>query len=200
MVFGNGFPLRRFHSESMKSLCVFCGSNEGGHPEFAAVSRQLGIHMVQQGWGLVYGGGNIGLMGILANTVLQEGGRAVGIIPGHLADKELLHTGLTETHIVSTMHERKALMERLSNAFMALPGGFGTLEEFCEMLTWAQLELHQKPCGLLNHLGFFDQLLAFMDHQVNQGFVTQVNRRLVLTASEPESLLHQLENRLASPA
>ncbi len=164
------------------------------------MSRQLGIQMVQQGWGLVYGGGNIGLMGILATTVLQEGGRVVGIIPGHLADKELLHTGLTETHIVSTMHERKALMERLSHAFMALPGGFGTLEEYCEMLTWAQLQLHQKPCGLLNHRGFFDHLLAFMDHQVHQGFVTSENRSLVLTAPEPESLLHILENRLVSSA
>ena len=178
----------------MKSLCVFCGSNEGLRPEFSAVTRQLGHLLVQQGWGLVYGGGNIGLMGILATTVLQEGGRVIGIIPGQLADKELLHTGVKEMHIVSSMHERKALMETLSDGFIALPGGFGTLEEFCEMLTWAQLHLHQKPCGLLNCLRFFDPLLTFMDHQVKQGFVTPENRHLVLEASDPEILLQKLSH------
>jgi hypothetical protein len=160
------------------------------------MAQRLGRTLVQQGFGLVYGGGNIGLMGILASTVLEEGGKVTGVIPRQLAELELLHTQLTTTQIVETMHERKALMAKLSSGFISLPGGLGTLEECCEMLTWAQLKIHEKPCGILNCLGFFDDLLGFLDHQVKQGFVTPKNRTLVLEATDPESLLALMKPHL----
>ena len=160
------------------------------------MAQQLGHALVQQGMGLVYGGGNIGLMGVLASTVLQEGGTVIGVIPKHLAEKELLHQELTATHIVNTMHERKTLMADLSAGFITLPGGFGTLEECCEMVTWAQLELHDKPCGLLNCFGFFDSLLGFFDHQVREGFLLPANRALILEATTPEDLLISILDRL----
>ncbi|MDR4494455.1 MAG: TIGR00730 family Rossman fold protein [Nitrospirales bacterium] len=177
-------------------LCVFCGSNLGAQPGYADVAQRLGEVLVQEGFGLVYGGGNIGLMGLLASTVLEKGGRVTGVIPRHLEEKELLHPLLSETHIVSSMHERKALMEKLSAGFITLPGGFGTLEEYCEMITWAQLQLHGKPCGLLNCFGFFDGLLGFFDHQVAQGFVSPLNRQLILVEQDPESMVGLLKNRL----
>jgi len=180
----------------MRYLCVFCGSSLGHHPGFTSMAQRLGHLLVQRGIGLVYGGGNIGLMGVLASTMLQEGGKVVGVIPTHLAEKELLHPNLTTTHIVNTMHERKALMADLSSGFITLPGGFGTLEECCEMVTWAQLNLHHKPCGLLNCFGFFDGLLGFLDHQVHQGFVTPANRELILEATTPEALLTLILARL----
>lgn len=180
----------------MRYICVFCGSSLGHHPGFTNMAQRLGHALVQQGMGLVYGGGNIGLMGVLASTVLQEGGSAIGVIPKHLAEKELLHQDLTATHIVNTMHERKTLMADLSAGFITLPGGFGTLEECCEMVTWAQLELHHKPCGLLNCFGFFDGLLSFFDHQVQQGFLIQANRALLLEATTPEDLLTLVLGRL----
>ena len=161
------------------------------------MAQRLGLALVQQGFGLVYGGGNIGLMGILASTVMEAGGETIGVMPRQLADRELLHDGLTTTHIVETMHERKALMARLSSGFISLPGGFGTLEECCEMLTWAQLNIHEKPCGILNCFGFFDRLLEFLDYQVTEGFVTQQNRALVLQAAEPESLLALMKPHLS---
>ena len=173
----------------MRYLCVFCGSSLGHHPGFTNMAQRLAQALVQQGIGLVYGGGNVGLMGVVATTVLQEGGTVIGVIPTHLVEKELLHPNLTTTHIVDTMHERKALMADLSAGFITLPGGFGTLEECCEMVTWAQLKLHHKPCGLLNCFGFFDGLLGFLDHQVQQGFVTKANRALILEAKNPEALL-----------
>jgi uncharacterized protein (TIGR00730 family) len=160
------------------------------------MAQRLGHALVQHGIGLVYGGGNIGLMGILATTVLQEKGTVIGVIPHHLAEKELLHPNLTTTHIVHTMHERKALMADLSAGFITLPGGFGTLEECCEMVTWSQLKLHRKPCGLLNCFGFFDDLLRFLDHQVHQGFVTPANRALILEATNPDTLLTLILTRL----
>ncbi len=168
----------------------------GNDPRFTDVARQLGRGLVAQKLGLVYGGGNIGLMGVLASTVLQEGGQVIGVIPQHLAEKELLHPHLTQTHVVQTMHERKALMAELSAGFIALPGGFGTLEEYCEMLTWAQLHIHHKPCGLVNCFGFFDELLRFFDHQTNSGFVTPQNRSLILMAQDPETLLSLLQPHL----
>ena len=173
----------------MRYLCVFCGSSLGHHHGFTNMAQRLGHALVRQRIGLVYGGGNIGLMGVLASTMLQGGGTVIGVIPSHLAEKELLHPDLTTTHIVNTMHERKALMADLSAGFITLPGGFGTLEECCEMVTWAQLKLHRKPCGLLNCFGFFDGLLGFLDHQVEQGFVTAENRTLILEATSPEALL-----------
>lgn len=180
----------------MRYLCVFCGSSLGHLPGFTDMAQRLGHALVQQGIGLVYGGGNIGLMGVLASTVLQESGTVIGVIPGHLAGKELLHPKLTTTHIVNTMHERKALMADLSAGFITLPGGLGTLEECCEMVTWAQLKLHHKPCGLVNCFGFFDGLLGFLDHQVQQGFVTPANRALILEATNPEALLTLILTRL----
>ena len=180
-------------------LCVFCGSSTGIHPGFADVAQRLGEVLVQEGFGLVYGGGNIGLMGLLATTVLKKGGQVIGVIPRHLEEKELLHPNLTETHIVGSMHERKALMEKRADGFISLPGGFGTLEECCEMLTWAQLQLHHKPCGILNCFGFFDGLLGFFDHQVSQGFVSQANRQLILVAKDPETMVELLKPKLRSP-
>ena len=180
----------------MQYICVFCGSNTGIHPEYVNMAQCLGKTLVQQGFGLVYGGGNIGLMGIIASTVLQAGGKVIGVIPRQLAEQELAHTELTTLHIVGTMHERKALMAKCSSGFISLPGGFGTLEECCEMLTWAQLKIHTKPCGILNCLGFFDGLLEFLDHQVTQGFVTPLNRQLVLDATDPESLLALMKPHL----
>jgi uncharacterized protein (TIGR00730 family) len=180
----------------MRYICVFCGSSLGNHPGFSNMAQRLGHALVQQGMGLVYGGGNIGLMGVLASTVMQEGGTVIGVIPKHLTEKELLHHNLTTTHIVNTMHERKTLMADLSAGFITLPGGFGTLEECCEMVTWAQLELHHKPCGLLNCFGFFDGLLGFLNHQVQQGFLLQANRALLLEATTPEDLLTLILDRL----
>ena len=135
-------------------------------------------------------------MGILASTVLEAGGEVIGVMPRQLAEQELLHAQLTTTHIVETMHERKALMDELSVGFMTLPGGFGTLEECCEMLTWAQLKIHEKPCGILNCFGFFDGLLGFLDHQLNQGFVTPKNRALVIESADPETLLSLMKPQL----
>jgi hypothetical protein len=180
----------------MQYICVFCGSSLGNSPGFTTIAQQLGQTLVQHGLGVVYGGGNIGLMGILASTVLEAGGEVIGVMPRQLAEQELLHAQLTTTHIVETMHERKALMAELSAGFMTLPGGFGTLEECCEMLTWAQLKIHEKPCGILNCFGFFDGLLGFLDHQVKQGFLTQKNRALVLEAADPETLLSLMKPQL----
>jgi len=180
----------------MKRLCVFCGSTKGNLATYEQVARQLGQLLIQREIGLVYGGGNIGLMGVIAETVLKAGGDVVGIIPAALAEKELAFQELTDLRIVQTMHERKALMEQLSDGFIALPGGYGTLEEICEMVTWAQLGIHHKPCGLLNVGGFYDSLLAFMDHQVQQGFVTSTNRTLILQHQDPEQLLDQMNERV----
>ena len=180
----------------MKRLCIFCGSSLGTQSEFSHTARLLGKAMVRRGLGLVYGGGNIGLMGVIAETVLQEGSEVIGIIPEALEDKELAFHEITELRIVNTMHERKALMAELSDGFVAMPGGFGTLEEICEMITWAQLGIHHKPCGLLNTQGFFNSLLSFFDHQVRQGFITPSNRALVFEAKDPDSVL---EFMLAQP-
>ena len=180
----------------MKNICVFCGSSPGINPGYASIAQRLGHALVQQGFGLVYGGGNIGLMGILASTVIEAGGKVIGVIPRQLVEQELLHDQLTTAHIVETMHERKALMAELSAGFISLPGGLGTLEECCEMLTWAQLKIHEKPCGLVNCFGFFDGLLGFLDHQVKEGFLNPANRALVFEASDPESLLSLVKPQL----
>ena len=173
----------------MKRICVFCGSSLGTQQEYIDTARQLGTGMVQRGLSLVYGGGNIGLMGVIAETVLQEGGEVIGVIPEALVEKEYAFHEITDLRIVKTMHARKSLMNDLCDGFVALAGGFGTLEEICEMITWAQLGIHHKPCGLLNTQGFFNSLLAFFDHQVQQGFVTPSNRTLVFEAKDPDALL-----------
>ncbi len=177
---------------SFRRLCVFCGSSTGNRISYRDAAEQLGVLLVERGIELVYGGGNIGLMGILADTVLGRGGRAIGVIPESLMAKEVGHTGLTELRIVSSMHERKALMSDLSDGFIALPGGFGTLEEFCEVVTWSQLGLQSKPCGLLNVENYYDPLLELFDHAVSEGFLREENRRLVLDDESPVRLLDKM--------
>lgn len=176
----------------MRRLCIFCGSNRGAREHYADVARRLGELLARNHVGVVYGGGHVGIMGAIADAVLQAGGEVIGVIPQALVDKELAHAGLTELRVVATMHQRKAEMADLADAFAALPGGYGTLDELFEILTWAQLGLHRKPIGLLNVDGFFDALLAWLDHSVREGFVKEKHRHLLLTATEPERLLEAL--------
>ncbi len=176
----------------MKRLCVFCGSRGGDRPVFAGAARRLGETLLARGLGLVFGGGHVGLMGVVADAVLAGGGEVIGVIPQGLVDRELAHPRCTALHVTRSMHERKALMAELSDAFLALPGGYGTLDETFEMLTWSQLGLHTKPVGLLNTAGFFDGLLAFLDHTVAEGFVKPAHRRLVLQGDDPAALVDQL--------
>jgi uncharacterized protein (TIGR00730 family) len=176
----------------MKRICVFCGSSPGNRPEYLAAATQLGTALAARGIGLVYGGAAVGLMGAVADASLASGGEVVGVIPQALVDRELAHRGLTELRIVGSMHERKALMAELADAFVALPGGIGTFEELFEVWTWAQLGSHQKPCALLNVLGFYDGLLGFLDHVVASAFLKQLNRDMLLVAGTPEQLFEQL--------
>lgn len=176
----------------MKRVCVFCGSSDGATSRYKEMATAVGEELVRRDLGLVYGAGNIGLMSVVAGTVLAGGGEVQGVIPEFMMEKELARQDLTKLHVVGSMHERKALMADLSDAFVALPGGYGTLEEFCEMITWQQLRIHQKPCGLLNADGFFDALLNFVDHQVQEGFVTSDNRALIHTDDNPADLLDSL--------
>ncbi|HEV8262993.1 MAG TPA: TIGR00730 family Rossman fold protein, partial [Burkholderiales bacterium] len=150
----------------MRRICVFCGSNAGARSEYAEAARELAIALVERKLGIVYGGGNVGLMGVLADAALERSGEVIGVIPQSLLDKEVGHRGVTELLVVETMHERKALMNDLSDAFIALPGGFGTFDEFFEVLTWSQLGFHGKPCALLNVAGYYDRMLAMLDHAV----------------------------------
>jgi uncharacterized protein (TIGR00730 family) len=177
----------------MKRICVFCGSSSGSRPEYRAATTELAAELVRRSIGLVYGGGKLGLMGSLADAVLSLGGEVVGVIPEHLVAWEVGHGGLTELRVVRSMHERKELMADLSDAFIALPGGFGTLEEFCEVLTWTQLGLHAKACGILNVLGFYSPLLAMFDHLVEERFLNPENRALVLAHESPAELLQAIE-------
>ena len=172
---------------------MFCGSSPGSRPEYRAATEELGTELVRRNIGLVYGGGNVGLMGVLADAVLGAGGEVIGVIPENLMAREVGHNGLTKLHVVRSMHERKALMADLSDAFVALPGGFGTLEEFCEVVTWTQLGLHAKPCGILNVLGYYTPLLAMLDHAVEERFLKTENRALVLARQSPAELLQALE-------
>jgi len=176
----------------LKRVCVYCGSGVGGHDGYADAARALGRALVERKIGLVFGGGRIGMMGVLAATVLQGGGEAIGVIPKHLEEKGLALTGVTSLRVVETMHVRKAMMAELADAFIAMPGGFGTAEEFFEALTWAQLSLHVKPCGLLNIKGYFDHLIRFVDHAVQEGFIHPAHRELMLVADSPDSLLDRL--------
>jgi uncharacterized protein (TIGR00730 family) len=177
----------------MKRICIFCASSPGSRTEYRAAAEEMAAELVRRNIGLVYGGGNVGLMGIIADAVLRAGGEAQGVIPEHLMALEGGHKGLTKLHIVRSMHERKALMADLSDAFVALPGGFGTLEEFCEVVTWTQLGLHAKPCGILNVLGYYSPLLAMFDHAVEERFLKPENRGLVLARDQPADLLQALE-------
>jgi uncharacterized protein (TIGR00730 family) len=177
----------------MKRICVFCGSSSGSRAEYRAVTEELGVELVRRNIGLVYGGGNVGLMGVIADAVLKAGGEVVGVIPENLVAKEVGHNGLTKLHVVRSMHERKALMADLADAFIALPGGLGTLEEFCEIVTWSQLGLHAKPCGILNVQGYYSPLLAMFDHAVQERFLKRENRALVLARDSVAELLQALE-------
>jgi uncharacterized protein (TIGR00730 family) len=180
-------------------ICVFAGSSAGTLEDYTAAARTLAEGLVRRRITLVYGGANIGLMGVLADTVLECGGEVIGVIPGHLVAREVAHTGLSELRVVDSMHERKTVMADLSDAVVALPGGLGTLEELFEMLTWAQLGLHRKPCGLLNVAGYFDRLLSFLDHAVDQRFVTSRQREMLLADSDPIALLDRLTARITAP-
>lgn len=177
----------------MKTLCVYCGSATGINPNFATAARMLANELADQNIGLVYGGGNCGLMGILADQMLQAGGEVTGVIPRLLLDREVGHLNLTRLHVVKDMHERKAMMAELSDGFIALPGGIGTLEELFEMLTWRQIGFHNKPVGLLNVQGFYDGLLRFLDEQVTHGFLQTQHRELLVHAQDVKQLITLLK-------
>ncbi len=176
----------------MRAICVFCGSSNGRRTGYLEVASALGHHLAETGITVVYGGASVGLMGAVADAALAAGGRVLGVIPRHLSERELAHSGLTELHVVESMHERKALMADLSDGFAALPGGFGTLEELAEVTTWSQLGLHAKPVGLLDVDGFYQPLLAFVDQMVGEGFVPAAHRGLLVTSTTPAELLGRM--------
>jgi uncharacterized protein (TIGR00730 family) len=178
----------------VRRLCVFCGSSTGRDPGHERAARSMGEALVERGLGLVYGGGGIGLMGIVADTVLSDGGEVTGVIPEPLMQREIGHLEVTDLRIVGSMHERKKTMADLSDGFVALPGGLGTLEELLEALTWAQLGIHFKPCGVVNVAGYFDSLLELLDHGVDEGFIRPEYRRLLLAAGDPVTLLDRFEH------
>ena len=182
-------------SKNLRSLCIFCGSSSGSKPEYAVAAAAMGRLLAKRGVRVVFGGGNVGLMGVLADAALAAGGEVVGVIPQMLVDKELAHRHVTDLRIVGSMHERKALMAELSDAFVALPGGLGTYEELFEVLTWAQLHIHHKPCGCLNVLGYFDPLARLLDHAVAEGFLRGEQRRLLVMAADLGDLLALLSHQ-----
>jgi len=177
----------------MKSVCVFCGSSVGDDPAFAAGARELADGLIANGLTLVYGGGSVGLMGVLADEMLAQGGHVIGVIPRMLWEREVGHRGLTDLRIVETMHERKALMAELSDGFIAMPGGIGTFEEFFEVWTWGQLGVHRKPCALLNTAGYFDPMLAMIDTMIRRRFLKPEYRDMVLVDTTPAALLTRME-------
>jgi uncharacterized protein (TIGR00730 family) len=185
---------------TLHRICVFCGSSAGSRPAYAEAARELGRTLAQRGIGVVFGGGKVGLMGVLADAALAAGGEAIGVIPEALEAREIAHPGLTRLHVVRSMHERKTLMADLADAFIALPGGFGTFEEFFEAVTWTQLGIHGKPCGLLNVDGYYDALLGQLDRAVGDGFIHRHNRLLVLDSASIPALLERLEVQPPAPA
>lgn len=176
----------------LRSLCAFCGAAEGKDPAYRAAARDFGILLAREGVALVFGGGRVGLMGVLADAVLGAGGKAIGVIPRILVEREIAHTGLTALHVVDSMFKRKERMAELSDAFVLLPGGYGSLDEFTEAITWAQLGLSRKPCGVLNVNGYYDRLLDWFDGAAKEGFIPPVFRALVVAAAEPAALLEKL--------
>ena len=185
-------------SSPAKWVCVFCASAVGASPEYLQAATELGRRVAERGYGLLYGGATVGAMGAVADGALAAGGAVVGVIPEVIREREIDHKGLTEQHVVGTMHERKALLSSRADAFVALPGGYGTLDEFIEIVTWAQLGIHRKPCVLLNltvngGIGFYDGLLTFLDHTVREGFIVPENRGLVQVARDPEEALALVE-------
>jgi hypothetical protein len=188
-----GAPPSKGDERAPRRLCVFCGSSPGARPSYREVAAALGSALVERGFELVYGGGNVGLMGIVADAVLAGGGKVTGVIPDGLLRREVGHTGVSDLRVVSSMHERKALMAELSSGFIALPGGIGTLEEIFEVLTWAQLGIHAKPCALLDVDGYFQQLVAFLDHVAEQRFVRPEHRAMLMVEQQPGALLDRIE-------
>jgi uncharacterized protein (TIGR00730 family) len=176
----------------IKKLCVFCGSSTGNRPVYREAAARLGNYLATSGIALVYGGGRVGLMGVLADSVLAAGGEAIGVMPRALAEKEIAHATLTRLHIVESMHERKALMADLADAFVLLPGGFGSWEEFCEVLTWLQLGIHRKPCGILNIEGYYDALIALTANSVAEGFIAPAHKEMVVVQDAVEQLISEL--------
>ncbi|HVD56504.1 MAG TPA: TIGR00730 family Rossman fold protein [Thermoleophilaceae bacterium] len=176
----------------MDRVCVFCGSSPGARPAYAEAAEELAAVLVANGIGVVYGGGGVGLMGRLADAVLAQGGEITGVIPDALVDREIGHPGVRDMRTVGSMHERKALMAELSDAFVALPGGIGTLEELVEVFTWSQLGLHRKPCGLLDVEGYYEELAAFLDHAVRERFLREEHRSTLIVEREPAALLERL--------
>ena len=183
-----------------RQICVFTGSRHGAMPAYAYAAKQFARGLVTRGFGLVYGGGNVGLMNVIADAVLELGGHVTGVIPDSLVSKEVAHRGLSDLRVVQSMHERKALMAELSNGFIAMPGGIGTMEELFEVLSWAQLGLHEKPCGLLNVARYYDPLVEFLDRAVTQDFLKPKHRALLLVESESAILLDRFDEMLAAPA
>lgn len=182
----------------MLRICVFCGSQLGADQRYQDAATALGTLMVQRGYGLVYGGGRIGLMGVIADTVLRHGGEVIGVIPESMVARELAHNGVTQLHVVASMHARKARMAELANAFIAMPGGYGTFEELFEIITWAQLQLHNKPIALLNVVGYFDALLACIHHAIHEGFIKLEHQQLAVAATTPVGLLDLLAPTITS--
>ena len=181
----------------MRRVCVYCGSSSGKRPEYATAARDLADVLVRHELELVYGGADKGIMGVLADAVLERGGKVHGVIPKMLTEKEIAHHGLTELHVVASMHERKTMMAALSDGFIALPGGYGTLEEIIEIITWGQLRFHDKPCCLLNVNGYFDHLLAYLDHASKEGFLRRENRNMLLVDSNPVGIIRKFERYTA---
>jgi len=181
----------------MKRICVYCGSNPGLRPIYAEAARDLAASLVRHELELVYGGADKGIMGVIADAVLEQGGKVHGVIPKMLCEKELAHQGLTKLHVVASMHERKTLMAALSDGFIAMPGGYGTLEEIIEIITWGQLKFHDKPCGLLNIDGYFDHLLRYLDHANAEGFLRDENRRMLLCSDTASGLVKRFEEYTA---
>ena len=176
----------------MPRLCVFCGSSFGHDPKYAEAAKELARALHERGWGLVFGGSHLGLMGVLADSLIALGGEVIGVIPGHMVEREIAHLGLSQLIVVQTMHERKAAMAAHSDAFMALPGGFGTLDELMEIVTWKQLQLHEKPIAILNVDGYFDGLLTFAEHMLRTGFAREQDVRRLLVGANPAELLDRV--------
>jgi uncharacterized protein (TIGR00730 family) len=184
----------------LQRACIFCGSSTGGRPEYRAAAEEVAIRLAERDVGIVFGGGCVGLMGVVADTALAHGAHVIGVIPSAMVAREIAHRRLPDLRIVNSMHERKALMASLSDAFIALPGGFGTFEEFCEVVTWTQLGLHRKPCGLLNISGYYDPLVGLFDRAVTDGFIRPENRQIVVADSDPGALIERLIERPVAAA
>jgi uncharacterized protein (TIGR00730 family) len=180
------------------NICVFTGSRQGRRADYVDTARRIGRELVERGYGLVYGGGNVGLMTVVADAVLESHGHVTGVIPETLVEKEVVHRGLSELRIVKSMHERKAVMAELSDGFVALPGGIGTMEEFFEVLSWAQLGMHNKPCGLLNVCGYYQSIIQFLDYAVEQDFLKPKHRALLIVEAESSRLLDRFEEFIAT--